>query len=230
MNSNSDIDSTKRSDGEGRNKLVLVLGFLLIGAAAAVLLFGSDITDKLSGEEKTPTPETSETVLDQAGALQDVGVSDESSLSKADMGGFIEVGDTAREFELLDFDGVPVKLSDFEGQPVIINYWATWCAPCRLEMPELQKAYENYQDQGLVILALNQDEPLDRASAFFYEDMDLSFTPLLDPGSDIYRSYASLSVLPTTYFIDPEGTVTAIHRGPLTLGQIEGYLGEFGLG
>jgi len=129
-------------------------------------------------------------------------------------------------FTLDDLDGRAVSLTDFRGQPVIVNLWATWCAPCRIEMPALQEAFEKYEDQGLEILALNQGETADVARQFFYDEMKLTFTPLLDENSTIPAMYDGMNVLPTTYFIDREGIVSAVHRGPLTPGQIDGYLGE----
>ncbi|KPK04657.1 MAG: hypothetical protein AMJ56_17050 [Anaerolineae bacterium SG8_19] len=136
------------------------------------------------------------------------------------------VGDQAYDFTLSDLDGNPVSLANFRGQPVIVNFWATWCAPCRIEMPELQEAFEKYKGDGLVILALDQDEPVEVARSYFYDEMDLTFTPLQDEGSAIATTYGSFGVLPSTFFIDSDGIVQAIHRGPLTLGQIEGYLAD----
>ena len=75
-----------------------------------------------------------------------------------------------------------------------------------------------------MILALDQDEPVEVARDYFYDEMGLTFTPLLDDGSAIANDYGSFGVLPSTYFVDPEGVVSAIHRGPMTLGQIEGYV------
>jgi peroxiredoxin len=92
-------------------------------------------------------------------------------------------------------------------------------------MPELQEAYEAYEDQGLVILALNEDEPVDDARAYFEEEMGLTFTALQDDNSAIATAFGTFG-LPTTFFIDPEGAITVIHRGPMTYGQIEGYLSE----
>jgi peroxiredoxin len=138
----------------------------------------------------------------------------------------LDVGDPALNFTLLDFDGNPVSLDDFEGRPVIVNFWATWCAPCRIEMPELQAAYEAYQDDGLVILALNEDEPAEVARAYFEDEMGLTFTALLDDNSAIATAFGFSATLPTTFFIDAEGTITVIHRGPMTFEQIEGYLSE----
>jgi peroxiredoxin len=210
---------------EGRNLIVVFIGFLLIGAALGLLFFGGDLFDRKSGQDNNSSG-TGESVLDQAGTLPALGAGG-TQIAGAGVGtGILSEGDVAYDFALNDFDGNLVRLSDYRGQPVIVNFWATWCAPCRIEMPELQTAYEKFQDDGLVILALDQDEPLDRAREFFYEEMDLTFTPLLDDGSAIASSYGSYSVLPTTYFVDRDGLVSGIHRGPLTLSQIEGYIDE----
>lgn len=218
-------DAVMKGSKEGRNLIVVFIGFLLIGAALGLLFFGGDLFDRNSGQDNNGSG-TGESVLDQAGALPALEAGG-TQIAGAGVGtGILSEGDVAYDFALNDFDGNLVRLSDYRGQPVIVNFWATWCAPCRIEMPELQTAHEKYQEDGLVILALDQDEPLDRAREFFYDEMDLSFTPLLDDGSAIATSYGSYSVLPTTYFIDQDGLVSGIHRGPLTLGQIEGYLDE----
>jgi peroxiredoxin len=91
-------------------------------------------------------------------------------------------------------------------------------------MPELQAAYEEYASEGLAILALDQDEPAEVARAFFEDEMGLTFTALLDERSVVATTYGSFGVLPTSYFIDRDGVVTAIHRGPMTARQIAGYL------
>jgi peroxiredoxin len=93
-------------------------------------------------------------------------------------------------------------------------------------MPALQEIHNKYQPDGLAILALNQDEPVEVAREYFYDEMDLSFTPLQDTNSSVAADYGGLNVLPTTYFIDSDGIISAIHHGPMTVGQIEGYLTE----
>ena len=82
------------------------------------------------------------------------------------------------------------------------------------------------QPDGLAILALNQDEPVEVASEYFYDEMNLSFILLQDVNSSVAAEYGGLNVLPTTYFIDRDGIISAIHHGPMTVGQIEGYLAE----
>ncbi|MGB1251409.1 MAG: TlpA family protein disulfide reductase [Candidatus Promineifilaceae bacterium] len=139
--------------------------------------------------------------------------------------GTLAIGDPAWEFDTVDINGNPVALSDFAGQPIIINYWASWCGPCRIEFPHLQEAYEQYQDEGVVLLAVNQQE--DAATAIdYFRELGLSFTPVLDEDGEIGKQYQIGRTLPTTFFINPAGEVAAVHRGPMTFGQIEGYLAD----
>lgn len=227
---NQDHGTERENSKEGRNLGIVFLGFVILGLALGVLFFGADLFDSIVGEDGESVSEDSESILNQAGALPLVDPGEAKITGGSNQGGFLEVGDKAHDFELFDFDGNKVRLSEFQGQPVIVNFWATWCAPCRVEMPELQKAFDKYQDQGLIILALDQDEPVDRAREFFYDEMELSFIPLLDDNSAVSTAYSSFSVLPTTYFLDADGIVSAVHLGPVTLGQIEGYLDEMDLG
>jgi cytochrome c biogenesis protein CcmG/thiol:disulfide interchange protein DsbE len=218
--------SPEKKPSSGRNPIIIFIGFLLLGAALALLLFGRNLFAGTGGEEPATVGEAEVTVLDQVSELPSNNSNTDQPQPARESGNGLSVGDRAYDFTLDDLAGDPVSLSDFRGQPIIVNFWATWCAPCRIEMPELQEAYEKYQDDGLVILALDQDEPADVAHAFFYDEMDLTFTPILDEGSEIATSYGSFGVLPSSIFIDSDGLVRAIHRGPVTLGQIEGYLAD----
>ncbi len=200
--------------------LYVFFGFLLLGGALALVIFGGNLLNSSTSEI---AEDSTQTLLDQVGDLSELGV---NPIDSSRTTGFVETGDRAPNFTLDDLDGRAVSLTDFRGQPVIINLWATWCAPCRIEMPALQDAFEKYDEQGLEILALNQGETADVARQYFYDEMKLTFTPLLDENSRIPALYDGMNVLPTTYFIDQEGIVSAVHRGPLTAGQIDGYLGE----
>jgi len=217
-------EETTAETTNGRNPIIIFAGFLLLGLALALLLFGGD----LLGGNRDNVPvvnDTDETaVLDQVVEFP-TAESSVAEIPASNPSSILEVGDKALNFTLLDFDGNPVSLADFEGRPVIVNFWATWCAPCRIEMPELQAAYDAYQDEDLAILALNQDEPLDVARTYFEDEIGLTFTALLDDNSAIATAFGTFG-LPTTYFVDGEGTITVIHRGPMTLNQIEGYLAE----
>ena len=218
-------ETSNKQPQSNRNPIVIFVGFLLLGAALALLLFGRDLFSSGSADGPAIVGEAEVTVLDQVSELPAISsAADQTPVEPS--GGVLLTGDKAYDFTLNDLDGNLVSLSNFQGQPVIVNFWATWCAPCRIEMPEFQEAYDKYQGDGLVILALDQDEPAEVAGAFFYDEMGLSFTPLLDEGSATATTYGSFGVLPSTYFIDPDGIVSAVHRGPLTFRQIEGYLAE----
>lgn len=141
-------------------------------------------------------------------------------------GGPVIVGDKAINFTLNNLDGTPVQLSDHLGQPIILNFWASWCAPCRIEMPELQALQTQYASEGLTILAINQGETAETARAFFFDEMGLTFTnPLLDENTAVAQEYG-IRNLPTTIFINSQGQITAIHRGPATRSQFEAYLAQ----
>lgn len=135
----------------------------------------------------------------------------------------LQAGDLPYEFALEDAVGDSVRLSDFLGQPILVNFWATWCGPCRIEMPEMQAVYEARREEGFVILAVNQGETAAQASQFFAE-FGLTYNLLLDPDSTVLQRYGIGNFLPSSLFIAPSGEITAIHRGPLTQTQLREYL------
>ena len=196
----------------GRSPLFLFAGFMLLGIALALLFFGGELFDRDDGGS----------ILQQVPQLENRGSDTAVLPNNTDP---LDVGSLAYDFTLQDLDGNSHTLSDFRGRPVIINFWATWCAPCRIEMPELQAAYERYQDAGLVILALDNDESPDAVRSFFYDEMDLTFTPLLDDGADVANLYSVFN-FPSTYFVNADGKITAVHRGPMLESQIDGYMAD----
>lgn len=137
----------------------------------------------------------------------------------------VKEGGVAPDFELATLSGETVRLSDYAGRPVILNFWATWCAPCRVEMPELQRAYDRFGADGPVILTINQEESAEQVGEFF-ADVGLTLPALLDPKGRVGLTYGAV-FLPTTVVVDPDGIVTKIHRGMISGDAIDGYLERF---
>lgn len=136
------------------------------------------------------------------------------------------VGTTISDFELTDLNGDPIRLSDYRGQTVILNFWATWCKPCEEEMPLLEQYYQEYSDD-LVILAVNYNESRSFVEPFV-NDLVLTFPVLLDEDGAVVRQFYVRS-FPTTYFVDEKGVIRAQHIGPLTPTLIDRYLSKAGL-
>ena len=128
-------------------------------------------------------------------------------------------------FELENLQGESIQLDDFLGNTVLINFWATWCAPCRLEMPTFQRNYEKYGGD-LIVLAVNNAEDPEVVQAFI-DDFGLTFDVLLDPDAEIQRLYL-VNGYPTTFIIDPKGVIRTRHIGLITEDQLDKYL--LGLG
>lgn len=122
-------------------------------------------------------------------------------------------GFLAPDFSLKTLEGKTVTLSDFRGQAVLVNLWATWCPPCRAEMPAIQKLYDEYKAQGFVVLAVNmtyQDDPL--AVLPFAQENNLAFPILLEETGDMAKSY-ELRSLPSSFFINRDGFVQEVVIG-----------------
>jgi len=125
-------------------------------------------------------------------------------------------GFLAPDFTLDTLDGKKVALSELRGKIVIINLWATWCPPCRAEMPALENAYEQYKDSEVIVLGLNvtnQDSEKDIPP--FVKEFGLTFPILLDRDGSVSTLY-QLKALPTTYFVNREGIIrTVVIGGPM---------------
>jgi cytochrome c biogenesis protein CcmG, thiol:disulfide interchange protein DsbE len=124
-----------------------------------------------------------------------------------------QAGFPAPDFTLQTTTGETYTLSELKGKAVLVNLWATWCPPCRAEMPAIQNIYEEYKDQGLIVLAVNmtaQDNPLNIAP--FVTEYELTFPILLDETGEISAAY-QLRSLPSSYFIDREGIISEVVIG-----------------
>lgn len=141
--------------------------------------------------------------------------------SKKDNVPGLGVGLKAPDFELKNLAGETVKLSDFEGKKVMLNFWATWCPPCKAEMPDMQKFYKEAGDE-IVILAVNIDTENDVAG--FAKQMGVNFPILLDEKQRVSTTYQILSI-PTTYFIDEKGIITYKHFSAMNVEMMRKYNG-----
>lgn len=119
----------------------------------------------------------------------------------------------APDFTLQTLDGQSINLSDLEGHPVLVNMWASWCTPCKYEMPAIQEVYEEYKDRGFVVLAVNLTKKDDLASVkTFIEQYSLTFPVLLDQDGRVEDAY-QLRGLPTSFFIDGDGIIQSVVIG-----------------
>jgi peroxiredoxin len=128
----------------------------------------------------------------------------------------LKPGSIPPNFSLKTLDGKQVDLKDFRGKKVILNFWATWCPPCREEMPEMQKFYSDFKEQNVAILAVNLEysETKPERIRDFVEEYSLSFPIPLDEKNTVGKRFRAVSI-PTSYFIDEKGSITKMHIGPM---------------
>ncbi len=129
------------------------------------------------------------------------------------------VGKRLADFSLQTLDGRTVQLSDYRGHTVLINAWATWCPPCRREMPDLHDLYLRYQSSGVELLALNAGESPDLVQEYIQQS-GFTFPVLLDPGTKVLNQLG-IHDYPTTLLVDPQGVVQVLHIGLLTPAAID---------
>jgi len=150
-------------------------------------------------------------------------------IGSAPPGGFggMFVGQSAPDFTLPTLEGGLVTLSELRGQPILINLWASWCPPCRLEMPLLINVYQRYQSEGLVILGLNvtEQDSLEAVNAFV-EEFDVPFPVLLDEAGHVSNDAYGMMGLPMSVFVDRNGIVKRIVLGALVSDEVDGYIAE----
>jgi thiol-disulfide isomerase/thioredoxin len=163
-------------------------------------------------------------VLWQAGILftsDDTGDLDlapaDTSLQTPAVEGFdvgLSPGDVAPDFAFSSFEGERLSLSDFRGRPVLINFWATWCQPCRAEMPAIDEAVRRYASDNVAVLAINRGERFGPADEWA-DELGVVFTAFgYDPEESVYDRYEARG-MPTSFFIDAQGVITEVVVGPL---------------
>jgi peroxiredoxin len=185
-----------------RKNILIILAGLIVGAGAGVaILFG--FGDSFAYIE-----------------IADSGSQNQASVAPA-------LDAPAPNFELETLSGEQLSLEDLRGKTVLLNFWATWCGPCRVEMPAIQSRFERHESE-LEVLAINFDEPVDQVRAYV-QDLGLTFTVLLDPGGEVQRLYR-IRGYPSTYIVDEDGIIRVQHIGLMTETQLDGFLSQVGVG
>ena len=176
--------------------LCLVFVALMLGAAVLYNALADDV--QLGGLATTP-PET------QAPTQPEPEVTETQPTDPP--------ANIAPDFTMLDTDGNEVTLAEFFGKPIILNFWASWCGPCKMEMPEIQNFYEKY-GENIHFLAVSVDDSVDTAKAFI-ETEGYTFPVYFDTTSMGAYTYGASSI-PLTFFIDAEGNLTAYYMGAMS--------------
>ncbi len=139
-----------------------------------------------------------------------------------------DVGRAAPDFVLQQLDGSTLRLSDLQGKPVLVNFWASWCEPCRQEMPEIVKAYDAHATGGLVVVAVDLQENNDAVRSFA-SDFGMKFPIVIDRTggvADAWHIGGPIQGIPSSYFIDATGVVRARSFGPMSAQTIATDLGK----
>ena len=209
----------ERSTGRrGFHGILLIILALLAGAVAGSFFLDGDDTDTL------PTPVAFAT--ETATATVRVMATAPTGTPAPPATESLAVGAAVPDFTLPDlFDqSTTYTLSAYRGQPVILNFWASWCVPCRREMPALQQTAARYEADGLVLMGMNQTylDTLDEARAFV-EELGLTFPTTRDDGGATGATAYRVVGIPTTVFITREGEVAHIQIGEMSLEQITTY-------
>jgi cytochrome c biogenesis protein CcmG/thiol:disulfide interchange protein DsbE len=123
------------------------------------------------------------------------------------------------DFVLKDHNDVPVKMADYKGKVVILNFWATWCGPCKEEIPTFVELYDRYKDKGLVIVGVSIDDSVEQLRPFMKE-WRMQY-PVLQMNADIETAYGPFYGVPMTFFIARDGSICRKHMGPVTKEQFE---------
>jgi cytochrome c biogenesis protein CcmG/thiol:disulfide interchange protein DsbE len=129
------------------------------------------------------------------------------------------IGQPAPDFSLQTVDGQTVSLASLRGRPVIVNFWASWCVPCRQEFPLLSAAYAKYSPQGLQIVGIIHDDGPQTATDFARQ-FDATWPLVQDPGDTIYKGY-DVAEIPVSYYVDRDGIIRAVSYGPPPSGFLD---------
>lgn len=164
----------------------LIITIVSVAAFVCVILLYNSLTSSYTPEDANKQPEQSNSNTDY----------------------------TAPDFEMLDKDGKTVSLSDYAGKAVVINYWASWCGPCKSEMPYFEQAYKDFEDVQFIMLNSTMDDSKEAADEFIKES-GYTFPVFYDTTAQFAYTYGITSY-PTTFFIDKQGQIYTYAKGAMT--------------
>lgn len=124
------------------------------------------------------------------------------------------VGRVAPDFRLATLDGKALRLSDTQGKIVLINFWATWCPPCRQETPEIVRAYNQYKDKGFTVVSVDEQEDPGTVQKWV-DEFGIPFLVALDTSGQVGQAFRAGTQFPTSVWLDPQGVITQVKYGPM---------------
>ncbi len=187
------VEPAPKDDAMIRRLAIVVL--LVAGVTLVVMAGTHNLRHRQMVMQKA---EQDEAQLTPAGAASDPG---EDPTAKT------MLGKVAPSFTLVDLEGKKVSLADFKGRPVVLNFWATYCGPCKLEMPWFQDLENKYKGQGLVVLGLDQDDGMAvKEVAAASKRVGVTY-PILMPDDAVSKSYQLSDYIPETYYVDKKGKI-----------------------
>lgn len=192
---NQKISSSGQKSSPPYAALLIGVGLLILGIVAALLIASPDNIDN--------SPDVFST---------------ENEVSSIP----VQVNFVAPEITLSDLSGEKASLADFGGQVVLVNNWATWCPPCKAEMPTLQAYYEEHKDEGFLLIGIEAGEPADEVAQFI-DEYKLTFPIWLDPNNQALSAFQNDN-LPSSYVIDREGVVRLAWVGAVSKAILEKYV------
>ena len=190
-----------------KRSLIVIIAAVIIGASIlSVRNYNASRSKVISSEKKTEENSTTE---------------NKTSTKPIEINPNV-IKTKAIDFKLKDLEGKELSLSDLKGKKVFLNFWATWCPPCKEEMPEIEKLYQETKDGDLVIVAIEIGEPLSTVKSFI-DSNKYNFKVLLDTDNSVATKY-NISGIPTSYFIDVNGNITSKSVGAINIEQMKEYI------
>lgn len=172
-----------------------IVGLLVVGLTMVVMAGTHNLRHRQMEMQKA---QQAEVQLTPASAAADPGENPEAKTM---------TGKAAPTFTLVDLDGKKVSLADYKGHPVVLNFWATYCGPCKLEMPWFQDLQNKYKDKGLVVLGLDQDDGMAvKEVAAASKRVGVTY-PILMPDETVSKSYQLSDYIPETFYVDKSGKI-----------------------